>query len=140
MWVNFPLRKDVGEQPNDKDVPPEVTRGDFILYHGTSDIAAASIVKSKTIKPDDIGSVGIATTPIAAKTYATHKIGKGNKPTILKMVIDKDWMVKQQVRHEIGGHGHSAFLIQPDYKLGIKATIPSEAIKSIEVCKERRKK
>jgi tRNA nucleotidyltransferase (CCA-adding enzyme) len=132
-WSNFPLRSDIGEQPTAKDVPPKVTgTGDFILYHGTSDIAAKQIIQSRIIKPDDIGSVGIATIPEAAETYATHKVGQG-EPTILELTVSKDWLSKQQLRHEVGGHGHSAFLIGPNYKLGIKATIPPEAIKSVQV-------
>jgi hypothetical protein len=134
-WNNFPLRTDIGEQPSVKDVPPRVTKdGDFILYHGTSDVAADQIIQSRTIKADDIGSVGIATIPEAAQTYATHKIGEG-KPTILEVVVDKNWLSKQQLRHEIGGHGHSAFLINPDYKSKTKATIPPEAIKDVKVHK-----
>ena len=129
-WSGFPLRKDIGEMPTIRDVPPtRTTKGDFILYHGTSDKAANKIIKSKTILPDDIGSVGIGTTPEAVTTFAVHKIGKG-KPTTLKITISKDWLSKQELRHEGGGHD-SAFLIIP--KGGVRANIPPNAIKDISI-------
>jgi len=126
-WENFPMRYEI-DPIRPLDVPPQKTKnGDFILYHGTTDISAEEIIKTKTLKKDDIGSVGVTTTPNGARKFAGFKRKLGI-PTILKLTIDKEWMVKQKISHEVGGTGYNEFLIRTD-------SIPPEAIKNIEIFK-----
>lgn len=126
-WENFPMRYEI-DPIRPLDTPPQKTKnGDFILYHGTIDKSAEEIIKTKTLKKDDIGSVGITTTPNEARKFARFKRNFG-VPTILKLIIDKEWMAKQKISHEVGGTGYNEFLIRTD-------SIPSEAIKNIEIFK-----
>jgi len=134
-WEGFPLRSDIGQQPTEKDTPPKRTpEGDFILYHGTSRDAAKKIIDTRTLLADDIGCVGVGTIPDAVSTFAAHKQEAGGA-VILQIVVDKDWMAKQQIRHEGGGH-HSAFLIYGERPKVKMAKIPSEVIKKIQIIGE----
>jgi hypothetical protein len=82
-------------------------------------------MKTRTLKKDDIGHVGITTTPNEARKFAGFKRGVGT-PTILRIEIDKNWIKNQKITHETGGTGHNEFLIRTE-------AIPPDAIKNIEV-------
>lgn len=115
--VPWPLRQGTGERIKDRDTPPEVTpTGDYILYHGTCGSTARIILKEQRLLRDDIGVVGVTTIPGQASVFACMKYAKdrspSNAPTVLKAVIDKDWLLKQEITREVGGSGHDQWLIR----------------------------
>jgi len=134
-WDLWPWRQVTGEAPRPKDIAPMRTeKGDFILFHGTTLSRAESIIKNKTLAPDDIGCVGIATTLRGASSFSTLHVSPGDPAVIIKIVIEKNWLKTQNITHEIGGSGQNQFLI--NRKFGQKATIPPEAIKLVKIVRK----
>lgn len=132
--VEWPTREGFGEEFTERDTKPELTSfGDYVLYHGTNSRRAEQIIQDKTILPDDMGHVGITTTPNAAKSYASMKAySEKSEPVVLRIVVDRDWFLGQRVARETGGEGKDQWLLVPHWKSGKKAEMPPEAIKSIE--------
>lgn len=131
-FEGMPFDTVMGEKPHPIDTPPQRTaEGHFVVYHGTSKDAAKSILKERTVRHDDLGAVGFTTTQAAATNFAAMKHSGGGS-AVLRMVIDKDWMAKQNVQHEVGGSGHDQFLISLHRD---KAQIPPEALHDIRVVK-----
>ncbi len=117
--VPWPLRQGTGEKTRDRDTAPEVTpAGDYILYHGTCGSTARIILEEHRLLRDNMGVVGVTTIPGQASVFACMKYAKdrspSNAPTILKILIDKDWLLKQEIKREIGGSGRDQWLIQAD--------------------------
>jgi len=125
-WAGWPWRVRTGDTPRLADVPPERTEaGDFVLYHGTSEDGARAIESGDRVRRDDLGLVGVTTTPGAAQSFAARQHGP-----VLRLVIDKEWIAGQGISHEIGGSGHDQFLLgMGDGEFG---GIPPEAIRSVE--------
>lgn len=124
----WPNRKGTGDDPHDQDAPPNLTSaGDYVLYQGTNMTNAKKILAQRTIQFDDIGSVGVTTTPRAAGVFAAMKASARNdEPSVvLQLVVDKDWFLKQDISREVGGGGKDQWLL--------KAEIPSSAIKQIKI-------
>jgi hypothetical protein len=72
--ISWPIRPEWGGSIHSGDTPPRLSEGgDYIVYHGTSLSVAKLIIQSRNIKLDDIGSVGITTTPSAAGVFASFK-------------------------------------------------------------------
>jgi len=131
----WPVRPDIGEDPTEKDTPPELTAsGDYILYHGTAGSLARKILDERRILHDDWKKVGITTTPKEAWSYGQMKSldlrknddDEDNAPTVLRVIIDRDWLTKQQIHREVGGAGINTWLIDV-------LEIPSSAIKDIRI-------
>ena len=127
--VPWPNRQGTGDDPHAGDTPPEVLPdGSYIFYHGTNMPNARKIQEQRRVLKDDIGSVGICTTPRAAGTYATMKSSaKENIPSVvLRLIIDKDWFLSQELTREGGGGGKDQWLINTE-------DIPPEAIRAISI-------
>lgn len=142
-WLNevkgwdfpWPIRPGVGEDPTEADAPPKLTSsGDYVLYHGTAGSLARKIMEERRILHDDWKRVGITTTPSEAWDYALMKSldlrsdydDVENAGTVIRVVIDKNWLTKQSVEREVGGTGKNTWLINvPE--------LPSSAIKDIEI-------
>lgn len=129
----FPFDLRTGQQPNERDTAPERTSdGDFILYHGSSPAGAERIIADRELLPDDLGVVGVTTTPGAAQTFAAMKGGE-----VLRLVLDAGWLAQQSVMREVGGSGCNQFLVQsPDTTVRMErrwAGIPSAAVKAAAV-------
>lgn len=133
-WEGFPFDERKQEGPRADDTPPERTSdGDFVMYHSTSPEAADAIRSENRLRPDDLGTVGLTTTPEAGRVYGI--IHAGPNATTLRVTVSKDWLGQQRASHEIGGSGHDAFLIQPAHgqaRAGWSG-IPSSAILDIQV-------
>lgn len=113
-WLGFPFDPKVGEGPTPKDTAPERTpEGDFVLYHGTSLPAAKTILSERTLRPDDLGYVGVGTTADSVLTYACMKHSKAGS-AILRLVLCAAWLATQEIIHETGGSGRDQFLISPN--------------------------
>jgi hypothetical protein len=115
-----------------QDTPPETdSKGNYILYHGTILSTAKEIIKTKLVKLSKGWGTGVTTTPWEAKSYAGMKridvggLETGEKAAVLQMVIDKDWLHKQVMQREVGGHFKNEFLIRGD--------IVPKAIKKIKI-------
>lgn len=79
------------------------------------------------MRHDDMHKVGITTTASAAGVYAAMKIKKPNNPgVVLRLVIDKGWLMSQQITRETGGSGYDQWLIDTP-------AIPPEAIKELDL-------
>ncbi len=131
-WDGFPFDERKGEGPREGDTPPERTpEGDFVMYHSTSPVAAASIVGGREILPDDFNAVGLATTPEAARIYGIMKAGPNAQ--VLRVTVSQEWLSEQRAQHEIGGSGHDQFLIQPAHGSAPDGWegLPSDAIVDI---------
>jgi len=137
-WDGFPFDARTGQGPKALDVPPERTpEGDFVVYHGSSRATARKIMQERTLRPDDIGRVGITTVPGDARTYGyLHR--QGGPATVVQMVIDKNWLGQQLIEREYGGRGANQFLIRPPHgsAFGTKMTVPPEAIKGMVMMAE----
>jgi len=100
-----------------KDISDDAT---LVFYHGTSPDGAKSIIKDLKLKPDDMGAVGLACVPYAARGYATRKAK--TKGVVLELrVFRKELGVtlneldKSHRRYfcgEIGGLGHDEIIVQ----------------------------
>ena len=127
--MSWPVRPGTGDDPRPQDTPPELTpEGDYILYHGTNVTNFRSINKTRELKHDDLHLVGITTTPSAAGTYAAMKIKRNpsNPSVVVRLVVDKNWLLKQEMSREAGGSGKDQWLLHVD-------KIPSHAIKGLDV-------
>ena len=134
-WLNevewsipWPYRQGTGDNPREKDIPPELTaEKDYVLYHGTNIKNTRSIFKTKTLLHDDIGVIGISTTPSEAGVFAAMKTKHPNNPgTILRLVIDKNWLLQQEITREVGGSGRNQWLINV-------SKIPPHVIKQLDL-------
>jgi len=129
-YGQFPLREVTGDRWHDRDVPAMLTEdGDYIVYHGTSWKLSAKIISERTLLHDDMRCVGITTHPSEASIYGIMKAMKeGKNPknpsTVLRVVIEKEWLDSQTIQREVGGSGRNQFLINID-------KVPPEAIKDI---------
>ena len=131
-WQGWPWDQRCGERPRPKDTAPARTpNGDFILYHGTSDTAAINIIKEQHIRPDGVGVVGVGPAPRFVSVYSLMKSGVNG--VILKVVLDKDWVATQRVRHEIGGSGFNQFLFERPHYTRTWDGIPPAAIVGLEI-------
>jgi len=129
LWLEswFPLSH--GDKIHTADNPPQLTsNGDYILYHGTNMANARKIFKSRKLIRDDIGSIGISTTPSRADVFGAMKAKKGNPSVVLRIIVDKEWLDSQEISREVGGSGRDQFLIRTD-------VMPSEAIKDIQLAR-----
>ena len=126
--VPWPYRKGTGEQPHAFDTPPEIINGDYVLYHGTNMPSAENILSQRRVTKDDWGKVGICTTAKAADAYAAMKSNAKKKipSVVIRMVVDKDWLLQQKFQREIGGGGKDQWLIDSE-------EIPPQAIKVIGI-------
>lgn len=132
-WDGFPFDRVTGQQPNGRDTPPERTvDGDFVLYHGTSMTGVREISAGRTLLPDDLGYVGVTTTPGAAQVFACMKKGE-----VLRLVIDQGWLAGQKAMRECGGSGCNQFLIGSPYARVRQERswtgIPAGAVKAVAV-------
>jgi hypothetical protein len=142
-WLNevkgwdfpWPVRPGVGEDPTEKDDPPELTpSGDYVLYHGTATSLARKILDERRILHDDWKMVGVTTTPSEAWSYGQMKaidLRKENpeeEPVVLRVVIDRGWLEGQEIQREVGGTGINTWLINV-------VEVPSSAIKDLRVHK-----
>lgn len=128
-WGNipWPVRPAVQERPNEKDNPPALSGRDYVVYHGTNIQNARQIFKNRTLLHDDIGVVGFTTTPSAAGVYAAMKIKRPNNPgVVLRIELDADWFLQQDISREGGGSGYDQWLIHVD-------KVPPQAIKRLEL-------
>lgn len=139
QWEDWPHRKGTGDDPHEKDTPPERTsEGDFIVYHGTSFKRAKLIIHQQQILHDDMKTVGVCTSHWAAGTYASMKAMQDqSESAVLQIVLDRRWFLQQELSREIGGSNRDQWLIQPTYKFQDQcmkpANIPPEAIKQIKI-------
>jgi len=126
--VPWPNRQGTGDDPRAGDTPPEVIGGDYVLYHGTNMPNAEKILEIKRLFNDDLGYVGVTTTPSAAGSYAAMKAsGRNNIPSVvLRLVLDKNWLLSQTITRETGGSGKDQWLIDV-------REIPPQAIKVINI-------
>jgi hypothetical protein len=140
-WAGFPFDPQVGEGPKLKDTPPERTlEGDFILYHGTSLPSARAILRLRTLLPDNLGYVGVGTTPGSVATYAAMKHSFGGS-AILRLVLDVAWVTSQEIVHETGGSGRDQFLLSPNPRCHREAgatfihsiSVPPTALKEVRI-------
>ena len=141
-WLGFPFDLTIGEGPTAKDTPPERTpAGDFILYHGTSLPSAKAILAQRTLLPDNLGYVGVGTTPGSVLTYAAMKHSKAGS-AILRLVFCAAWLATQEVIHETGGSGRDQFLLSPNPRCHHSAvgeffihsiTVPPSALKAASI-------
>jgi hypothetical protein len=119
-WVGIPFDSRMGEGPGEKDETPEQTEDGFlVLFHGTSKRGAQSIRKELLIRPDNLNSVGLATSPFGARTYAVMKQGP-----VLRVVLDPAALAGLDAMHEIGGSGRDQLLFQPLMRVGAWPGIP----------------
>jgi len=126
--VPWPNRPGTGDDPRVGDTPPEVISGDYVLYHGTNMPNAEKILELKRIFNDDMGRVGITTTPKAAGVYAAMKASAKNDipSVVLRLVVDNNWLLTQEITRETGGSGKDQWLISAQ-------EIPPQAIKTINI-------
>lgn len=130
-WDGFPFDERKGEGPRPGDTPPKRTPdGDYVMYHGTSR-AGASAIEREGIRPDDLGAVGLTTTPEAARIYGL--IHDGPAAQVLEVTVSREWLENQRASHEIGGSGHDAFLINPAHGTrGEWSGMPRDAVKDVK--------
>ena len=115
-----------GLELDPKDKPPEMSGGNYVFYHGTTAKTAQIIITNKLLKQTKGWGIGITTTYRDAEPYALMKsLDTKDKKAVLKIELDKDWVDKQEIHREVGGHGVNQFLIQGD--------IPPSAIRNIKV-------
>lgn len=105
-WDQIPFAERMGEKPRERDVPPQTSNGRLVFYHGTSPEAAERIAQEQMLRPDDLNVVGLATTPGQAQTFGVMKKGP-----VLRVEIDPQDLAPFTVTHEVGGSGHSQFLV-----------------------------
>ena len=112
-----------------KTNPCDVTRGDpheyLAMYHGTDDRNAELIRRDRVLHPDDIGSIGLSSSPKGARGYAFRKArATGGIPTILKFDVRRgdlgacigDLRSGERtpvLMNEIGGSSPHLFLLKP---------------------------
>lgn len=127
VWQDWPYRKGTGDDPREQDTPPiRTANGDFILFHGTSLKRAKQIADERMIRPDNWGTAGVNTTASNAGTYAAMKASKEkDRSAVLRLVVDKSWLMQQEITREVGGNGRDSWLISGE--------IPSAAIKQISI-------
>jgi hypothetical protein len=134
QWpCEWPNRQGTGDDPHAGDTPPEILPdGHYLLYHGTNMVNAKKILEQRKITKDDMGYVGICTTPSAAGTYASMKssqnrgLPEDNPSVVLRLIVDKDWFLKQEISRECGGRGRDQWLIHSE-------EMPPEAIRAISI-------
>jgi hypothetical protein len=130
-WHGFPFDLRLGEGPRERDSAPERTPfNDFILYHGTSELGAERIISEARLRPDDLGVVGVTTTPGAAQSFSAIKRGP-----VLRLTICRAWLSEQLITHEIGGSGHDQFLIHPSGRAQLRSWegVPPAALLTCDV-------
>lgn len=113
-WDGIPFDRQTGQQPNERDTPPERTpHGEFVLYHGTSPHGAEQIISGRRLHPDDLNVVGFSTTASQAQSFAAMKHGP-----VLRITVPPDELGRFRVSREIGGSGRNQFLIGPKERFG----------------------
>lgn len=125
----WPNRQGTGDEPHPGDTPPQVLPdGHYVLYHGTNMTNARKIIEQRRVLKDDIGYVGICTTPRAAGTYAAMKASakEDNASVVLRLIVDKDWFLSQEISREGGGSGKDQWLIHAE-------EMPPEGIRALSI-------
>ena len=122
----------MGEGPRPSDSPPAVTpAGGIVLYHGTSPASAVEILDHHALKPDDLGCVGVGTSPAAVRVFGIMKAGADS--VVLRLVFDPHWLANARLTHEVGGSGHDQFLLQAPHRVRNWDGVPPEALLEVAI-------
>lgn len=109
--------------PSTQDTLPELSGGGVVVYHGTNEASAQSIIQSREIRRDDMNMGGFSTTPSEAGVYASMKYRRnvpGDAPVVVRLVLSLDWFKSAEIHREGGGSGRNQWLVP--------GGIPSSAI------------